>query len=304
MAMDFFIFCSILFHRYYFSLFFIKNQSTSYFKPFDILGFLSSSLGLSLFFYALTILSNSYNSLWLYLFFIFSFICFIVFFNIEYKHKYPLINLKYFKNCFFNYANLLQFFFQICHVSSFVVIALYLQLSVGMTPIETGITIGMQALGAICISRFSVKLFNLYGVTYPIICGFIGINLFLFIILLVKTPDQLYFAMIVLFFRGLFSGICGVPIQTTSALGFSHNDLPRASSIFIAGRQISISFGIAISSLLIHLSINKYAGNQTLIGHYEIFHNAFIFMAVMGICGVITACLVNNRAILTLTQKN
>jgi predicted MFS family arabinose efflux permease len=109
---------------------------------------------------------------------------------------------------------------------------------------------GMQAVGAMATSRYSVKLFNTYGAKPPIVIGLLGIAVLSPCILIIQN-NMVLFALSLFFVRGIFSGLCGTPIQTLSIIGFSKDEIGSVNTIFNACRQVSISFGVAISSLFI-----------------------------------------------------
>jgi len=218
----------------------------------------------------------------------------------ESRIKTPLIPLEYFKNKLFLQANLIQIFFQICHFGSFFLIGIYLQVGVGMSAFVAGLIIGMQALGAMCTSRYSVRLFDRFGPGLPIIAGFIGIAVFTSLILLINKPDMIYLAGSLLFIRGIFSGLCGTPIQTASIINFDKKDVGRASAVFNAGRQVSISLGVALSSMLIAygfrihgLSLSADISNV----NPDVFYYAFAMIPVFALAGIIVASAINNKNI-------
>lgn len=201
-------------------------------------------------------------------------------------------------------ANLIQLAFQICHFGSIFLIGMYLQVSAQMSAMVAGLIMGMQAIGAICTSRYSVRLFNQFGPGFPIIIGFIGIGIITPCILFITVPKMIFFGALILFVRGLFSGLCGTPIQTSSIIGFQKNDVGRASAIFNASRQISISLGIALSSLLISYGFKSYGVNtaHTYINK-AVFYDAFILISFVSLCGIIAARQVDNKSVLSLIEQ-
>ncbi len=169
----------------------------------------------------------------------------------ERHHIAPLIPLAYFRHSLFVKTNLIQLCFQICHFGAIFLVGMFLQVGAGFSAIFAGLMMGMQAVGAIITSRYSVKLFNHYGAKVPITIGLLGIAILSPCIMLLTTPHGFIAGLILFLIRGLFSGLCGTPIQTLSVIGFAKTEIGAANLIFNTGRQISISLGVAISSLLI-----------------------------------------------------
>ncbi len=224
----------------------------------------------------------------------------------EKSTEFPLIDIKFFKNKLFLQVNLTQLAFQICHFGAIFLLGIYLQVGVGMSALFAGIIMGMQAIGAICTSRYSVKLFHQYGPGLPIIVGFIGVALITPCILLINDPNIIYPGAAILFIRGLFSGLCGTPMQTSSIIGFDKGDVSRASAVFNAGRQISISLGIALSTLLITYGYKSTGLNIALpISHPSkaVFVYAIMLIPIISLLGIFVAAKINNKEVIALISK-
>jgi MFS family permease len=229
----------------------LKESDHKIIKPLDWLGFLLGSLLLMAAFYTLSTFGKTglvSNSIWGFLVFL---VLLMLFISWEKKNLHPLINFNIFKNSCFLHANLIQICFQICHFGAIFLVGMYLQVGIGFTPTMAGLMMGMQGAGAMTTSRYSVILFKRYGPKKPITIGLMGIALLTPCILLIQNPAMLLFGLILFFIRGIFSGICGAPIQTLSVIDISSDQLSQANSIFNICRQLAISFGIALSSLMI-----------------------------------------------------
>ena len=105
----------------------------------------------------------------------------------------------------------------------------------------------------------------------------------------------------------MFSGLCGTPIQTTSIIDFKKEDVGRASAVFNAGRQISISFGIALTSLLITYGF-KLNGldvlQQTSQPGKAVFYYAFMLIPLVSFLGILITAQINNKIIILLTAQD
>lgn len=285
-----------------FSLLFMKGSSPIESKPFDTLGFISGSMTLMMTLYAISSLgkySLSFNVLML---FGISFTLATLFYNHEKRTPNPLFDIHFFKNRIFLQANIVQLFFQMCHFGSIFLIGMYLQVGLGMNVMLTGLIMGSQAVGAMTTSRISVRLFNLYGAGLPILIGFSGIFTLTACILLVNSPEKVLLGALILFARGIFSGLCGTPIQAASIIGFDHKEVGRASALFNAGRQIAISLGVSISSVFIAYGYHKNGLNITdshsLVGA-STFYPAFVVQGIIAGFGFIYAMRIENSMILS-----
>lgn len=285
----------------------LKEQKIENAPPLDWRGFFLSSCALILILYFISSLGKHGFDFQTSNILIASIVFSYLFLRQEKNIKFPLVDIKFFKNELFLQANLIQLAFQICHFGSIFLVAMYLQIGVGMSAMVAGMIMGMQAFGAICTSRYSVKLFHQFGPGLPIIIGFIGIAILTPSILFIHTPDMISFGVTILFIRGIFSGLCGTPIQTASIIGFEKEDVSRASAIFNAGRQTSISLGIALSSLLITYGFNSNGLNVThpiINPSKAVFYYAFMLIPFVSLLGIFITLKVNNKKILALISQN
>jgi len=209
----------------------------------------------------------------------------------EKKIKIPLIDLRYFMDEVFIKANFIQLCFQICHFGAIFLIGMYLQIGVGLSATMAGLVMGMQAIGAIITSRYSVRLFNLYGAKLPITIGFLGIGILSPCVMLINSAAMIWVALILFFLRGIFSGLCGTPIQTLSVISFEKEQIGAVNTIFNACRQVSISFGVAISSGLMTAGMYLANLNQNtqLISasdSIKVFGFGFLVMPIVAMIGI------------------
>lgn len=261
--------------------------------PLDWLGLILSSTILLCVFYGLSELSDRglhYRSL-------LPLICLAPlifwFIKIERHQAHPLIDLSFFKHEFFLKANLIQLCFQCCHFGAIFLIGLFFQAGVGFSALLAGLMMGMQAVGSMAISRFSVRLFNDVGAKLPIIIGLMGVTLITPMIMLIDKPRLLIVGLCLFFVRGLFSGLCGTPIQTLSIMSFNKKEIGTVNSIFNACRQVSISLGVTISSLLISLGLHMAGLSGTSSLHskmFTVFSYGFWAISIMGVIGIVITC--------------
>ena len=254
-------------------------------------GFILASVILIDLFYLLSTVARDHHSL----LFISSVVIFIpviiLFIYHEQRRTYPLINLNFFKNKTFIQANLAQLCFQISHFGAIFLVSMYLQIGAGISVILTGLIMGSQAISAMFTSRVSVHLFNRYNAELPIILGFLGIGIVSPCVLLINHPNLWGYGVVLFLIRGLFSGLCGTPIQALSVIGFSKNEVGSINTVFSACRQVSISFGVALSSITITASLAALGFNTTnnLSPHqaFKVFSPGFFSITAITVIGVL-----------------
>ena len=271
-----------------------NDQHQRKIQPLDYWGLLLISGTLLSVLYALAQLGEMIITLRTLGYFIAAFIFCTLFIFHERTAAHPLLDLRLFKIKLFREAQLIQLFFQMSHLGTLFLIGMYLQLGVGIPILTVGMMMGMQAVSAMCVSRYSVYLFNKIGPTVPIVIGFIGIAIFSGSILFIDH-QHIALGFILLFARGLFSGLCGTPIQTISVIGIDQSSLSSANALFNVGRQFAISLGVSISAVLIALGFKLHQINplhHDILTHLlsvEVFAYAFTAIVLFCLVGILIA---------------
>lgn len=214
----------------------------------------------------------------------------------ERKCVAPLIDLGLFRNKLFVQASLILTLFQIGHFGSIFLIAIYLQMNVGYSAMLAGMIMGMQALGAICSSRLSVRLYERYSAKLPISIGLVGVGLITPIILCLNPTTPLWLGFGTLFIRGLFSGLCGAPIQAIGIGGFTNEQIGQAAAAFNVVRQLSISLGISLSAFLLSIAIHDYDLSIWVNQDKSVFYAPFILISCSVWGGVWVAYLMDKKS--------
>lgn len=266
------------------SLFYLEEDRVATTPPLDAMGFVLSALSLILLLYVISRTGHMGFSDPVVQCGFAGFLLFTSFFIYHEKRTpHPLIDLKFFKIPLFIQANLMQVALQICYFGSVFLIALYFQMEVGMNPMESGLSMLVQPLGTILMLPISARFFNRYGPKYAMIFGMLGLAGTTLLILLVTHPSQIALAAGIMFIRGLVIGCVNGPIQASSMFDIQKEDTPSASTIFSAGRQVAISLGIALSSMLLSWKFS--------------YAKVFFVIAMVALCGSLIAATVNNQKI-------
>jgi MFS family permease len=234
--------------------FFVINENHKFDKKsFDFKGFFVSGVLYAVFFTGVSFVSQNKFAMALQFLTIAAFLA-LWFVKIEQKTEHPIWDFKYLKLKLFRQVMLIQLFFQMSHFGSFFIVGLYLQLGLGFSPQHTGIIIAMQAVGAI-IARLPAKYILVNKPDKKISLGCFGVAFMTPLILFISNSEQIFFACFIMLFRGILSGWVGPNLQYLSmSVATNKVEIGRLGSITNIARQLSISLGICVSSLLIGLS--------------------------------------------------
>lgn len=272
------------------ALFTLREDSSKLRKRLDVYGFLLFTSILIDVFYTLSLVGKPATTYLIILGITLLGPLVYAFIQCERRCIQPLFDLRYFQHDTFVKTNLLQLCFQICHFGAIFLVGMYLQVGLGMAASTAGLIMGMQAVGAMLISRYSVTLFNRYGAKLPMSIGFIGVAILSPSILLIRSADMVVAALLLFLIRGVFSGLCGPPLQTLSIICFNKDQMAEINTIFNACRQISISAGVAISSGLLavgasfaNVSLDSQINAQNAI---RVFGLGFLILPIIACIGI------------------
>lgn len=230
-----------------------KEYKSGAAQPFDIPGFITSGIFLPLFMYGLSEVNSSTNtqgwnspvvlgSMWI------SAVVFILFIYFELTVKYPLINLRVFKDRNFTLSNVMIFIFGIGMFGSTFLIPLYLQNNLGYSALQAGMFfIPVGIIQGFC-SPIAGALGQRINPKILIATGLILMAFSFYLNIYLSFLTEKWYVMISLYLRGIGMGILFTPLLTLSLSNIQGKMMAQASSITNIIRQMGGSFGVAIFS--------------------------------------------------------
>ena len=226
----------------------LKSETT---RSFDLVGFLS----LSTFLTALLLALASGNSAWnsggwtsnyILTCFVISAVGLLVFLITEFSVEHPLIELNLFKNFNFAVSNIIVFIFGLGMFGSTFLLPIYLQNSLGYTPLQAGMVflpIGflqglVSPLSGIFSDRFNPKI--------PLILGLLLMAFTFYQFGFLSYLSEKSQIMLPLYLRGIAMGILFTPLTIISISEIANHKMAQASGLINVIRQIGGSFGVAV----------------------------------------------------------
>jgi DHA2 family multidrug resistance protein len=229
----------------------LREYKASESRSFDVVGFLSLSTFLTALLLALANGNSAWNTGGWTSDFILS--CFaaaivglVVFVMAEFTAKHPLIEIGLFKNFNFSVSNLILFIFGLGMFGSNFLLPIYLQNSLGYTPLQAGlvflpvgILLGITSpIAGIITDRFSAKL--------PVIVGLSLLSFTLYKFSFLSFLSEKSQIMFPLYIRGVAMALIFSPLTTIAISEISNQKMAQASGLINVIRQVGGSFGVAI----------------------------------------------------------
>ncbi len=220
-------------------------------RPFDLIGFISLTTFLTSLLLALASGNSAWNtggwtSTFILTCFALSAIGLVFFLVTEFSVDNPLIELSLFRNFNFALSNVVLFLFGVGMFGSVFLLPIYLQDSLGYTPLQAGLMFlpvgfiqGLAApLAGLFSDRFSPKI--------PAFIGMVLMGWTLYEFSYLSFLSEKSQIMLPLYIRGIALGILFAPLTTLAISEISNRKMAQASGLFNVIRQIGGSFGVAL----------------------------------------------------------
>ena len=220
-------------------------------QPFDMLGFGSLAIGLAALLLALSNGNSAWNTGgWTSGFILTCFGVAIVagafFFATEFTVPHPLIQMRLFRSRNFAVSNVVLFVFGVGMFGSNFLLPIYLQDSLGYTPLQAGLIFlpvgllqGLAApLAGMFADRFDARVPAALGL------GLLAFTLYEFSSFSLLTPHGQVLQPVYL--RGIAMGLLFAPLTTIALSEVSTRQMAQASGLINVIRQVGGSFGVAL----------------------------------------------------------
>ena len=214
---------------------------------FDVVGFLSSGLGLALALYAL---SRGPEDGWTAPLVLGSGLLAVALFAVliiaELRLPEPMLQLRLFRDRMFRSANLVSFAITATMMGVLFLLPLFLQNLLGLSALQSGLVTFPQALGMMVMVQVASRIYPHVGPRRMMAGGMLGVVLTSALFLLVGLGTDMWWIRGIMLLRGIAISFAMIPMQAASFATISREDTGRASSITNTNRQVAASLGVAI----------------------------------------------------------
>jgi len=198
------------------------------------------------------------------------------------KIEHPLLRLELFKVRTFRVSVLGGFVTRLGAGGMPFMLPLLYQLGLGFTPVQSGLLIMPQPLAAIGLRLFAPRILRAFGYQGVLLANTLcmGLLIILFMTVVPGTPAWVIVIQAACF--GFFSSLQYTSLGSLAFADLADTDASMGSSIASTGQQMSMSFGVAIASLLTAMYIGtSHPGD---IGMMKGIHWTFLTLGLLTIC--------------------
>ncbi len=153
---------------------------------------------------------------------------------------------------------------------------IFLQEVLGQSPLGSGSTTFIEALGVALGAQTLARLYPRYGPRVLATLGGLILTVYLTLFLLVEPGTNLWLVRALMLLGGLGNGAAFIALQSAMFTTIDRGDLGHASAIYNTQRQSTIAFGVAILTTV----VAAVGGRRV-----DAFHWAYLFAAAVALVG-------------------
>jgi EmrB/QacA subfamily drug resistance transporter len=180
----------------------------------------------------------------------------VVFSAYELRQRHPLIDVRIFSDGAFSAALSLNFLVPLSLFGAILLFPLFLQQVQGYSPLNSGLIIGAQGLGAALVMPISGALTDRIGARWVIPVGLVllvGSTLWMTTL----TYDMSSTTIVaMLFLRGMGMGFCMMPSMSAAYVTMAPGLIAGATSVANVVQRVASGLGIAIMATVLSARIN------------------------------------------------
>jgi EmrB/QacA subfamily drug resistance transporter len=204
------------------------------------------------------------------------------FVRFELRHPDPLLRLNLLRDRLFRSTQVVFALTSSAFLGCLYLTPIYLQEAHGQSPLGSGATTFVEAIGVMLTSQPVGRLYVRLGPRVMMTAGGAGVSMLLAAFFFVDGSTSLWTIRGLLLVMGGINSATFLSAQSSMFSTISVRDTGHASAIYTAQRQASIAAGIAILSTIV-----ASRGSEMLAG----FHDAYLGAAVLSALGALAAVL-------------
>jgi DHA2 family multidrug resistance protein len=229
----------------------LREHKSEDIRDFDLLGFLSLTVFLTALLLALANGNSAWNTGgWMSNFiltcFAFSLVGLVVFLITEFSVKHPLIEISLFRSFNFAVSNIALFLFGLGMFGSTFLLPIYLQNSLGYTPLQAGLIFLPMGFLTGIVAPFAGLFSDKYSARIPAVLGILMMATSFYQYSFLSFLTEKAQIMLPLYIRGIGMGLVMSPLTTLAISDIPNRKMAQASGLINVIRQIGGSFGVAV----------------------------------------------------------
>ncbi|MGD9618665.1 MAG: DHA2 family efflux MFS transporter permease subunit [Mycolicibacterium sp.] len=173
--------------------------------------------------------------------------------------RYPLIDLRLFRNAVFRTANLMILVYVVVLIGSVVLFPNYFQQHLGLTPMQSGMHLIPQSLGTLLVMLFAGRAMERFGSGLVIQVGLTVVAVGLAVFAYGVWQQLPYFPVLLtgLLVMGAGVGCAAMPLVASAQSVLKGHQMARGATLISVNEQVASSIGIAVMSTLLAHQVSR-----------------------------------------------
>jgi len=261
--------------------FFLVEHRESPEAKFDLRGFLLAGSGLSLLLFAISDASiNGWTSSTALISVIGAIICMVAFFLFNWRTSDPILHLRTLTDRLFWATNVVMNWNMAAYLGVLYLVPQFLQEIGGRSPLNSGLTTFVEALGIVTGCNTLGRLYARIGPRRLATASSLIVGVLISWFALATKTTSLWAVRGMLFTSGFIEGAALIALQASMFTNITAAETGHASAVSNTQRQVSVAIGIAVLSAILN------TGGST-VGFYQIAFLTAAGMAIIaGLCSI------------------
>jgi len=213
----------------------------------------------------------------------------------ELRAANPLVDLRLFRNRLFAAATSLYALGSVAYLGALYLAALFLQDALGLSAVQSGLTVFPSALGVMAGSQIVTRvLYWRFGPRRLIATGLPVIAAAMTGMAQAGAATSLWLVRLIMLGLGIGVSLVFIPNQAASMATITKAQTGRASSIFNAGKQLGGAAGVALLTTVLAAAgpTREQAGHLT--ANLSAYHDGFLAAAAVALLSLMVALTVRD----------
>ncbi|KTD38561.1 MFS transporter DHA2 family multidrug resistance protein B [Legionella nautarum] len=250
--------------------------------PLDKIGFVLFGAGLATLTLSLSMFSESHISILQSLsIFLGAILLLLVYSWHSYKRENPIVKIELLAIRTFRISILGNLLVRMSFGGMPFLLPLLLQIGLHFSPQLSGFLLAPIALGVFVVKPFSMAILRRLGYRKLLIFNTIFIGFSLWSFSSINEESSIYEIVFLTFIYGFFVALQYTGMNSLAYANVNNNDMSAAASIMVTIQQLALSFGVAISAILLSFFSYEFSAHQQFAT--KIFHQTFVTLGVLTI---------------------
>lgn len=244
---------------------YLPRNEVPFKRRLDWLGFLLSGLSLSLFIFGLSLISLPGLGVWIGLVMsVFGFILGYLYVRHARVTPHPLLDLKLFKDAVFRKSIVGGSIFRLGIGALPFLLPLMLQLSFGLSPLQSGMITFVGAIGSICMKLGVNRFYNRFGFRSVLMNGSLVCAVFMATNGFFTSATPYWIILSLLLIGGFLRSLLFSGVNALSYGRIAPEQMSQAAPISAVAQQASLALGVALAGAILEVCVAVHGGGVRL----------------------------------------